>query len=98
MLGKPGCPKFRDWPIRDLAKRNVGLVRYFLMSRNPDHFRVYATDCCRNAVASDDVSRRAHWIEAAARWIALGRQQGDGLTKLATVQKRTGATQSSRLN
>ena len=38
-------------------------------------YRVRAEECCVNAVKVEDNSRRIHWLEAAARWVALGRQE-----------------------
>jgi len=54
-------------------------------------------ECCLNAVKVEDNSRRIHWLEAAARWVALGRQEGALLTTsdLATVAKRHDAVKSS---
>jgi hypothetical protein len=36
---------------------------------------IIAKDCCRTAIITEDVDLRAHWLEAAARWISLARQQ-----------------------
>jgi hypothetical protein len=60
-------------------------------------YRVRAEECCLNAVKVEDNSRRIHWLEAAARWVALGRQEGALLTTsdLATVAKRHDAVNSS---
>jgi hypothetical protein len=33
------------------------------------------------AILADAANRRAHWLEAAARWISLGREQGVLLPK-----------------
>jgi hypothetical protein len=41
-----------------------------------EHYRGRAEDCCRNAIISENVERRLHWLEAAARWISLARQEG----------------------
>jgi hypothetical protein len=46
------------------------------MSSNADHFREQARECCLNAVLADDIDRGTHWLEAAARWLALGRPEG----------------------
>ena len=45
------------------------------MSGKVGHYRVRAEECCLNAVKAEDNSRRRHWLEAAARWVALGRQE-----------------------
>jgi hypothetical protein len=59
------------------------------MSSAPDHFREQAKECCLNAVLADDIDRGTHWLEAAARWLALGRHEGVLTTpKFATVAKR----------
>ena len=50
------------------------------MSSKVDHYRVRAEECCLNAVRAENYSRRIHWLEAAARWVALGRQDGAVLT------------------
>ena len=46
------------------------------MSSKADHYRGLAKECCLNAVLADDISRCTHWLEAAARWLSLGRQEG----------------------
>ena len=50
------------------------------MSSKVDHSRVRAEECCLTAVRAEYFSRRIHWLEAAARWVALGRQDGAVLT------------------
>lgn len=52
------------------------LGSYSFMSSKVDHYRVRAEECCLNAVRAENNSRRIHWLEAAARWVALGRQEG----------------------
>ena len=50
-----------------------------LMGRSPskaEYYRGRAEDCCRNAIIAEDVERRLHWLEAAARWVSLARQEG----------------------
>jgi hypothetical protein len=61
-----------------------------------DHYRVRAEECCLNAVRAENYSRRIHWLEAAARWVALGRQDGAVLTtsNSTTVDKRQNAVKS----
>jgi hypothetical protein len=46
------------------------------MSSKVGHYRLRAAECCLNAVKVENNSRRIHWLEAAARWVALGRQEG----------------------
>lgn len=60
------------------------------MSSKVDHYRVRAEECCLNAVRAENHSRRIHWLEAAARWVSLGRQEGAVLTTSdsTTVDKR----------
>jgi hypothetical protein len=43
---------------------------------SPEYYRHRAMDCCRNAVKAENMDRRSHWLEAAARWISLARQEG----------------------
>ena len=33
-------------------------------------------DCCRKAVIVEDIDQRSHWLEAAARWYLLAREEG----------------------
>src|SRR5512136_1285131 len=42
-----------------------------------EFYRRQAEACCRNAIVVDDIGRRLHWLETAARWISLGREEGD---------------------
>src|SRR5262245_33149891 len=46
------------------------------MSPNKEYYRARAEECCRMAIMIEDTRRRAHWLEAAVRWISLGREQG----------------------
>jgi hypothetical protein len=59
--------------VRD-EKAVVG--SYSRMSSSADHVREQARECCLNAVLADDIDRGTHWLEAAARWLALGRPEG----------------------
>jgi hypothetical protein len=67
------------------------------MSSKVGHYRVRAEECCLNAVKVEDNSRRVHWLEAAARWVALGRQEGAAPTTSdsATVANRQDAVKFS---
>jgi len=51
------------------------LGSYSCMSSKAGHYRVCAEECCLNAVKVEDNGRRIHWLEAAARWVSLGRQE-----------------------
>ena len=35
-----------------------------------------AEECCRMAILVSEIDKRIHWLEAAARWLSLGREQG----------------------
>jgi hypothetical protein len=39
-------------------------------------YRGCAEDCCRKAIMAEDITRRLHWLEAAARWVSFARQEG----------------------
>jgi hypothetical protein len=41
-----------------------------------EFFRRQAEACCRKAIVVEDIGQRLHWLEAAARWISLGREEG----------------------
>ena len=43
---------------------------------SPEYYRHRAEECCRNAIRAEEIERRLHWLEAAARWLSLARQQG----------------------
>jgi hypothetical protein len=70
------------------------------MANNIGHYRERAKECCLNAVKVEDNSRRLHWLEAAGRWLTLGREAGAALTTSAsaTVTKRHDGVKSSRSN
>jgi hypothetical protein len=74
-------------------------------------YRGRAEDCCRNAIIAEDELRRLHWLEAAARWIRLAREEGvPPLRQTSAVELRgrrcpkinanakAGATATSRVN
>jgi hypothetical protein len=42
---------------------------------SPEYYRHRAEECCCNAIRAEDIERRLHWLEAAARWLSLARQQ-----------------------
>ena len=46
-----------------------------MSSSNSECYRNRAVDCCRKAVIAEDVDQRSHWLEAAARWSSLAREQ-----------------------
>jgi hypothetical protein len=56
------------------------LGSYSLMSSKVHYYRTRAKECCLKAVRAEDNTRRIHWLEAAARWLAVGRQEGEMLT------------------
>ena len=65
------------------------------MSSTADHYRGLAKECCLNAVLAEDINRRTHWLEAAARWVALGQESGVLTTsKSATVPERHNAAKT----
>ena len=41
-----------------------------------EFFRRQAEACCRKAIVVEDIGQRLHWLEAEARWISLGREEG----------------------
>jgi len=41
-----------------------------------ESYREHARDCCRNALIAEGGDRCSHWLEAAARWLSLARQEG----------------------
>ena len=48
-----------------------GVLSYEGMSSsNAEHYRARAEECCRKAILAED------WLEAAARWFSLGREEG----------------------
>ena len=47
-----------------------------MMSTNARDYRRRAKDCCRKAVIVEDIDQRSHWLEAAARWYLLAREEG----------------------
>jgi hypothetical protein len=48
---------------------------YIGMRRTNEFYRAQAKECCRMAVIVEDVDRRVHWLDAAARWFSFGREQ-----------------------
>jgi len=61
------------------------------MSSKAGLYRARAEECCLKAVRVEDNSRRIHWLEAAARWVALGRQEVALLTVANNVETNTHA-------
>ena len=47
-----------------------------MSSSKPEYYRSRVEDCCLRAVIAEDVDHRSHWLEAAARWFSLARQEG----------------------
>ena len=65
-----------------------GILSYEGMSSsNAEHYRARAEECCRKAILAEDVDKRSHWLEAAARWFSLGREEG-ALPQRQTSQER----------
>jgi hypothetical protein len=56
------------------------------MSSKFDLYLAHAEECCLAAVRAEDNNRRIHWLEAAVRWVALGR------TRSAVVTRSDSAT------
>ena len=46
------------------------------MSGTREYYCQQAQECCLNALLAEESDRCTHWLEAAARWVALGRQEG----------------------
>ena len=61
----------------DLIENTLNRVGEQLSDRlsNSECYRNRAVDCCRKAVIAEDVDQRSHWLEAAARWSLLAREQ-----------------------
>ena len=57
------------------------VASYYGMSSETDRYRVRAGECCLKATIAEDVERRSHWLEAAARWLSFGRQEGATLSE-----------------
>ena len=47
-----------------------------MMYTNARDYRRRAKDCCRKAVILENIDQRSHWLEAAARWYSLAREEG----------------------
>ena len=47
-----------------------------MSSSDAEYYRGQAEDCCRKAILAEELDQRTHWLEAAARWLSLGRQEG----------------------
>ena len=47
-----------------------------MASSSTEYYRGRAKDCCHRAIIAEDVDQRTHWLEAAARWVSLARQEG----------------------
>jgi hypothetical protein len=56
--------------------RLVDLDYPVMASSSAEYYRSCAKDCCRKAVIAEGVDQRTHWLEAAARWVSLARQEG----------------------
>ena len=47
-----------------------------MLQSKADFYRRQAEACCHKATTAEDVERRLHWLEAAARWVSLARHEG----------------------
>ena len=54
-----------------------------------EFFRRQAEACCRKAIVVEDIGQRLHWLEAAARWISLGREEGALPPRQASMPRGT---------
>ena len=52
-----------------------------IMSSKADYYQTSAEECCLKATIAEDIDRRSHWLEAAARWLSIGRQEGATLSQ-----------------
>jgi hypothetical protein len=50
------------------------------MSNKVDLYLVHAEEYCLAAVRAEDNNRRIDWLEAAVRWVALGRTRSAVVT------------------
>ena len=67
----PSARRFAAGDQNSIVGRLIGMS----LSK-AEYYRGRAEDCCRNATIAEDVERRLHWLEAAARWVSLARQEG----------------------
>lgn len=51
------------------------------MSNKVDLYLAHAEECCLAAVRAENNNRRIHWLEAAVRWVALGRSRSAVVTR-----------------
>ena len=71
----PLCPA-SGYGLRPFSASGV-LARWVwerTLDMSPEYYRHRAEECCRNAIRAEDIERRLHWLEAAARWLSLARQ------------------------
>jgi hypothetical protein len=48
-----------------------------MLQSKAEFYRRQAETCCHKATTAEDVERRLHWLEAAARWISFAREEGE---------------------
>jgi hypothetical protein len=60
------------------------VASYYGMSNKADYYRTRAEECCLKATIAEDIDRRSHWLEAAARWLSFGRQESAMLSQRPT--------------
>jgi hypothetical protein len=55
-----------------------------------EFYRRQAESCCLKAIVAEDIEKRMlHWIEAAARWISFGREEGALPQTQTSLPRRT---------
>jgi hypothetical protein len=62
-------------PLAWIKSPSLAVLRVMSPTKT-EWYRGRAEDCCRNAIIAEDERRRLHWLEAAARWITLAREEG----------------------
>ena len=61
----------------DAMDQNAVLASLSCMTpAKAEWYRDRAEDCCRNAITAESPARRLHCLEAAARWISFGCEEG----------------------
>jgi len=68
--------KRSTWPHIATSKHRLAGTLGADQSAVAKEYRRRAKDCCRKAVIVEDIDQRSHWLEAAARWYLLAREEG----------------------
>jgi hypothetical protein len=71
-----GRQKAAPWAPSGLDQNTVFAGLMGMTPSRAEYYRGRAEDCCRSAITAESVDRRLHWLEAAARWIRLAREEG----------------------